>query len=106
MKQFFVSTGIYMYMYLSFGNEIPSSAFVETIFSVSWESKLWGKMKIFLIREVILPKTSFYLKKFNNQKAKNGTSFKESIKLLRASINFAIKINANTFALYQPRTNL
>lgn len=44
-----------------------------------------------LKREFVLPKTSVYLKKFNNQKAKNGTSFKESIKLLRASINFAIK---------------
>lgn len=59
-----------------------------------------------LKKEVVLPKTSFYLKKFNNQKAKNGTSFKESIKLLRASINFAMKKNASTFTLYQPRTNL
>lgn len=42
-----------------------------------------------LKREVVLPKTSFYLKEFNNQKTKNGTSFKESIKLLRASIYFA-----------------
>lgn len=66
--------------------------------------KVMRENENFLIREVILPKTSFYLKKFNNQKAKNGTSFKESIKLLRASINFAIKINANTFALYQTRT--
>lgn len=80
-----------------------------------------------LKREVVLPKHSLYLKEFNNQKAKNGTSFKESIKLLRESIYFAFlgrgggekmekinemvrftrkKLNAYTCTLYQPKTNL
>lgn len=46
-------------------------------------------MKIFWKeQEVVLPKTSFYLKEFNTQKTKIGTSFKESIKLSRASIYF------------------
>lgn len=84
-------------------------------------------MKIFWKeQEVVLPKTSFYLKEFNTLKAKNGTSFKESIKLLRASISFAFlggkkkmekidemvwfirkkKLNAYTFTSYQSRTIL
>lgn len=87
----FFSTGIYMYIYLSFGNEIPYSAFVETIFSVSWESKLWGKMKIFWKESLSYKRPQFICKSLTIKRPKNGTSFKESIKLLRASINFAIK---------------